>query len=186
MSDAKKEEFIDVESADYQEAMDLAHGTYQKFQESAGHYTNTLNSHERGKIGEFACLRCLEKYNLKCGAKFKNLGNLRDADIIVHGDEDLCVEVKTWNEKYWDEWGRCIAVEQFPALTKKANVVIWCITPDITTPPVRVTIAGWNKVDDIENAPKRWTGPSNRQVHNHQVDNDKLRPMADFLNKFRG
>lgn len=173
---------VHIDEAAYREAESLARRTYQIFRNTQGHYPNTINSHLRGKIGEMACMQWLINQGVACHAAFKDVAQMECADIIVEGESETRVEVKTWKQKYWDEMGRCVAVQQLKFLQRKANVVMWCITPDDIEVGMRVDIAGWNTIEDISKAPRRMTGPHARlQVDNHQIAPEKLRPLVDFF-----
>ena len=96
--------------------------------------------------------------------------------------KQLKVEVKTWNYKYWEKWGRCIAVNQYPALKTKASHIVWC-TSDGSASNIswRLVVEGWNLIDDIETCPKLWTGPGAYQVYNFQVPKERLRPSIELF-----
>lgn len=133
----------------YLEACQLAEGTYQTFRQRPGFYNNTLDSHNRGKIGEIACEQWLKHHGFGCHAAFRNVAETEDADIIIDSKSRLRLEVKTWNEIFWGTMGRCIAVQQFSSLKAKADVVIWCITPDKIEVGMRVSIIGWNTIEHM-------------------------------------
>lgn len=175
---------VDIAEHALRKAHKLAGVTYKEFKNVQGHYRNTSDAHLRGKIGEVACVQWLEERGFKCRAAFENIDEIKSADIVVGNGSEFRVEVKTWNERYWDDWGRCASVKQFPSLKRKADAIIWCVTPHEFTAPVRVCIAGWNTIEDIEDAPKRLTGPESRpKINNYQLDPEKLRPLAELINR---
>jgi hypothetical protein len=94
--------------------------------------------------------------------------------------------VKTWSRNYWQELGRCISVDQFPDLKKKADVVVWCVTDADaiadTPAPVKVLLVGWSKMDEVEKAPIQFTGLDNmRKVENYQLAETDLHDMGSFI-----
>lgn len=85
---------------------------------------------------------------------------------------------------FWQNLGRCVAVNQMPDIRAKADVVIWCVTPQSIVPGVSVEIVGWNTVAEIARLPPVCTGlvVGSRQVHNHQVPIEQVRPFANLVN----
>ena len=158
----------------------MAAETYKKFQKVAGHYNNTLDSHLKGKLGEIA----VEKYLLSTrgadviDSAFRDISRDLECDIY---SKNVRIEVKTWTRKFWRELGRCISVEQLPKLSKKADVVIWCVVEPEKHDEREVSLVGWNWVNEIEQAPRRYTGPhGGRQVDNHQLDESQIRPFTSL------
>jgi hypothetical protein len=98
----------------------------------------------------------------------------------------LRIEVKTWSRNYWQELGRCISVDQFPDLKRKADVVVWCVTDADaiadSPAPVNILLAGWSTMGEISNASIRLTGFDNmRKVENYQLDESDLRGINDLF-----
>lgn len=94
-----------------------------------------------------------------------------------------CIEVKTWNAAFWQNLGRCVAVDQMREIRAKADVVIWRIAPQSILPGASGEIEVWNTVVAIAHLPSVWTGPAGvRQVHNHQISIEQVRPLADLVN----
>lgn len=154
-----------------QRAHDLAEATLARYRDHAGHYRNTANSHTVGRIGEIGTAALLAT-RLPVQTAFDDPTRDADADLHCRG---LRLEVKTWTDRYWPDWGRCVAVTQLPALKRKADAVIWASTDNTT-----VTVWGWNTVDDIAATPPTWTGPAARQIHNHQIPADTVRDIRDL------
>jgi hypothetical protein len=172
-------EHVVIDELTYEKAERLAIATLKVFQRTRGHYNNTLNSHLRGKIGELACVQWLSREGISCEAIFEYLDRIAEADLVL-GESRF--DVKTWDERYWNEMGRCIAVNQLPKLKAKADGVVWCTSPAKLEPGITVEILAWSTIDDIETAPKRMTGPAHRrQVYNHQLDPQTLRPLDTLL-----
>ena len=160
-------------------AVDLADQTLLRFSSTRGHYNNTSNSHLRGKIGEIIVANFLHQLGIATDPVFKDLDKMADADIIVPGK--CRIEVKTWSEEFWSSMGRCIAVDQYEKLRRKADLIIWCVSAVELKPQMQVKIVGWNLVSDVSSAPQRLTGPSNgRKVNNYQLDSAMLRPIENL------
>lgn len=163
------------------EALRLGEKTFQRWQAVRGHYSNTPNSHYRGKVGESAVYKWAMQAGLDVEPIFKDLTRSGEADLLVSGRR---IEVKTWADKWWPELGRCVAVGQLASLEAKADVVVWCHMDDDADGIV--TLAGWSHVSGIAAAPVRMTGPKGRrQVQNHQLDDDDLKSMDELLTLFR-
>jgi hypothetical protein len=169
-------------------ALDNAKTSIKKWSERDGYYNNRLASHITGKLGELA----VEKYLLEQGYKldshfrFPERENLSDIVVKVWGYSRIRrLEVKTWSESYWAELGRCIAVEQYPILKRKADIVIWCLVDHefverlVKKPgPGAVSLAGWSVIGRISEAPIHDTGTGNmRKVRNYQLREDDLHPI---------
>jgi hypothetical protein len=160
-------------------AQRLAIETLSRFSTLKGHYNNTSNSHLRGKIGEIAASSALEELGMKLENTYTNLDRMSEADIVIPGK--LRIDVKTWNIEHWAEMGRCIAIDQLGKLEKKADIIIWCTSPNILTPGINVEVVGWNKVSEVGKSPRRMTGPKNgRKVDNFQLDIKEIRDLSDL------
>jgi len=160
----------------------LAWRTARKFKGFKGHYTNSLGNHFVGHVGSLGA----EKWALANGLApvgiFRDIERAAECDLHVTLRGQLKrVEVKTWSQDYWDEWGRCVAVGQVDDLKQKTDLIVWAVVfPDDDGRPVAM-VNGWSTLADVVAAPKKWTGPAGRQVHNHQVDAEKIRDLASLL-----
>lgn len=173
-------------------AANAAKSSIKKWAERQGYYNNRLNSHFKGKLGEIA----IEKYLLQNGCKidshfrFSERENLSDMVVKIKNYTQICrLEVKTWDANYWAELGRCIAVDQYPGLKRKADLVVWCVI-DLAKAdellenpgPAAISLAGWSKVNEISNAPIKNTGTGKmRKVKNYQLAQTDLRSMVEFM-----
>lgn len=169
--------FVRLDAEDMALAHHLADETYATFAASRGYYRNTPASHVMGKIGEIAMDRWLTAHGWRVDPLYTAPEQVRSADLEVAG---IRVEVKTWDDRWWTVWGRCVAVGQVPALREKCDSVVWLSTTPAKDSAV-VHLHGWSTVADVEQAPVRWTGPKGRQVQNHQLDAEELRDPASFL-----
>jgi|GEM_PF-1375629 len=186
--------FLEVEDVKW--AIQSASASIEKWSGQAGYYNNRIDSHFKGKLGELA----VEKYFLETGCKldahfrFPERENLSDIVIKIKKYTEICrLEVKTWDVKYWPELGRCIAVDQYPVLKKKADVIIWCvidlnhIETLLNNPEaVSVSLIGWSKIEEVMSAPIKDTGiGAMRKVKNYQLDETSLHAMSAFINLWR-
>lgn len=123
--------------------------------------------------------------------RFPQRENLCDIQI-QQAHQMLCrIEVKTWSAEYWPDLGRCIALDQYATLQRKADCVIWGIVEKLAShaPPylrarkqLVITLAGWSTLAEIKLAPLRATGHQEmRKVHNYQLDETALRPIETFF-----
>ncbi len=175
--------------ADVAWTRETARQSAQRWAAQPGHYTNALRAHLIGKLGELAVEHALLTRGLRLDAHFRHPERESLCDIVVkrRGYRALTrLEVKTWSRAHWPELGRCIAVEQFPLLQKKADVVIWCVTdppdPAEAPAPAVVDLVGWSTLEEVRAAPVRWTGAgAMRRVQNHQLDASTLHPFSTFL-----
>ena len=182
-------EHIEVILEEVQWAMNTARSSLARWKDQQGYYNNRLNSHFKGKLGEIAVEKFLTNNNLKCDSHFRffDRENLADIVLKIKGYKKIVrIEVKTWSTNYWEELGRCIAVDQFLDLKKKSDVIVWCLT-DIHDIPNNlastiITLCGWSTINDIQNAPVKLTGLENmRKVKNYQLSETDLRDMNTFL-----
>lgn len=162
---------------DLARATELAETSYNQFADSRGYYRNTHNSHIVGKIGEVAAESWLKSAHLPVRSLFDEPNQIQSADIAI---ADIRIEVKTWRNEYWANWGRCIAVGQVAALRAKSDCVLW-LSATTTKDSALVFFHGWSTLPEIEQAPIRWTGPSGRQVKNHQLESERLRDASELL-----
>jgi hypothetical protein len=182
-------EHIEVILEEVQWAMDTARSSFARWENQRGHYNNRLNSHFKGKLGEVAVEKFLAGHNLKYDShfRFSDRENLADLVLKIKGYKKIVrIEVKTWSKNYWEELGRCIAVDQVLDLKKKSDVIVWCLT-DIHDIPNNlastiITLCGWSTISDVQNAPVKLTGLDNmRKVKNYQLSETDVRDMSTFL-----
>jgi hypothetical protein len=180
---------IELPVVDVKWAVETARTSFARWENQRGYYNNRLNSHFKGKLGELAVERFLLNQNLKLDSHFRFPDREKLADIVVKirgYNKVLRIEVKTWSGNYWRELGRCISVDQFPDLQKKADVVVWCVVDvdGIVDAPAKAKalLAGWSTMDEIAKAPIRFTGLDNmRKVENHQLADSDLREMSGLV-----
>jgi hypothetical protein len=172
-------DFIVLSSEEYEHALALSEATLATFRGHRGYYRNTSNSHLVGKVGEVAAASWFEDAEYSVVRLFEQLGQEQQCDLLCDGRR---IEVKTWSARWWPMWGRCVAVGQLPALAAKADFVLW-VTADIADATAAVRLQGWSSIDDVHTAPIRWTGPSGKEVQNHQLDAADLRPIAQLLER---
>jgi hypothetical protein len=178
---------IELSLADVQWAADTARASFERWESQQGYYNNRLNSHLKGKLGELAVEKFLldQKLKLDSHFRFADRENLADIVVKVKGYNKIVrLEVKTWSHNYWQDLGRCIAVDQYPALKKKADMIVWCLVDvqNVLDAPVNVLLAGWSKIEDVLKAPIKLTGKDNmRKVNNYQLAESDLREMNSFL-----
>jgi len=179
---------IELPVADVQWAADTARASFERWESQQGYYNNRLNSHFKGKLGEIAVEKFLldQKLKLDSHFRFADRENLADLVVKIKGHNKIArLEVKTWSLNYWQDLGRCIAVDQYPDMKKKADVIVWCLLDekqilDAST-PVKVILAGWSKIDEVLKAPIKLTGLDNmRKVNNYQLDETDLHDMSSF------
>jgi len=180
---------IELSVADVQWAADTARASFERWESQQGYYNNRLNSHFKGKLGELAVEKFLLDQKAKLDSHFRFADREKLADIVVKINgykKVLRLDVKTWSKNYWQDLGRCIAVDQYPDLKKKADVLVWCVTDAsgvLDTPaPVKVILAGWSKLDEVLKAPIRLTGFDHmRKVENYQLNETDLHEMSSFI-----
>lgn len=175
-SGGKQQALIRVDEAEFAEAQELARTTYEQFKQWKGHYSNTLNSHLRGRLGELSCAKWLLGHGIFIRELFRDQQSVGESDILAGAGEPSRLDVKTWDRRFWGDMGRCVAVGQLPKLKRKADIVVWCETESRLSAGMSVWINGWNSIADIESAPVRLTGPAmGRKVENHQVALESVR-----------
>ena len=180
-------EEIELPIGDVRWATETARASFARWENEQGYYDNRLNSHFKGKLGELAVEKFLLDKKLKLDSHFRFADREKLADLVVkvRGYRKVIrVEVKTWSVNYWQELGRCIAVDQVPDLKKKADVIFWCLTDvqEVAEVPVKIMLAGWSKMEDVLNAPIKLTGLDKmRKVSNYQLAESDLRDMGSFM-----
>ncbi len=161
-------------------ATKLAVESLAVFSGRPGFYTNSLNSHFKGKLGEICFSRYLETTGVSHEKLFMEIANLSSEDIKL--SSGLRIDVKTWSNSHWRELGRCVSVYQLDALKKKADAIVWCIAPDIIDVNQKFYVRGWSKLDDVAQSEIRWTGPQHgRKVKNHQLDEAQIRNLETLF-----
>ncbi len=181
---------LTIESVQW--AIEVAKSSFARWASQQGYYNNRLNSHFKGKLGELAVEKFLLDQNLQLDSHFRfpDRENLADLVVKVNGYKKVArLEVKTWSRNYWQELGRCVAVEQYPDLKRKADIIIWClvdvmdINEVLDNPmPLKVTFAGWSKMDEVSKAPIQLTGSDGmRKVENYQLAEADLHSVGEIL-----
>ena len=176
---------IDAEMLD--DAKSMASETHQRFRESPGHYGNDLGSHFLGKVGEMACAEWTKNLGMCCDEVFRDLDRVNEADIILNlkGTRTIRIEVKSWSSHLWTPFGRCIPAGQIRDVCAKADIVLWCtVTPLLDVlqgNECNVQVEGWNTPTEIAEVAPTWTGPTGRQVCNHQVPMEQVRPLDQLV-----
>jgi hypothetical protein len=177
---------IELSIADVQWAADTARSSFERWESQQGYYNNRLNSHFKGKLGEIAVEKFLltQKLKLDSHFRFPDRENLADIVIKIKGYKKVArLEVKTWSKNYWQDLGRCIAVDQYPDMKKKADMIIWCLVDEkqISDAPVKVLLAGWSKMEEVLKAPIKLTGLDNmRKINNYQLAETDMHEMSSF------
>ena len=152
----------------------LAEKTFQQFKNVRGHYRNTANSHLVGHLGEFAAFIWFRDNGFEPVANFSDPTKDKECDILTNIGR---IEVKTWNDKFWDEWGRSVSVSQYASINKKADFIFWCSVTDIDSQTPAVKFRGWCEVGVVEGLTPKMTGIVGRQVNNYQLDPSQLAPV---------
>jgi hypothetical protein len=155
------------------EANRFGDATWDLFKGRPGYYRNLQASHRKGKLGEIAVEEWATGLGLAVEAVFRDISQTSREDLVIGR---IRVEVKTWDEQWWEGMGRCVTPQQLPALRRKADAIIWC-----SVDGNKVTLHGWSTLDDVEAQPVVLTGPAHHPVANHQVPTDRLRPFAELL-----
>jgi hypothetical protein len=179
---------IELSIADVQWAAETARSSFERWESQQGYYNNRLNSHFKGKLGEIAVEKFLLDQKLKLDSHFRFVDRENLADIVVKINrykKVVRLEVKTWSKNYWQDLGRCIAVDQYPDMKKKADMIVWCQVDEkqiLDMPaPVKILLAGWSKIEEVVNAPIKLTGLDNmRKVNNFQLAETDLHEMNGF------
>lgn len=123
-----------------------------------GYYANTFDRHKVGALGEWAVWKWLYLQEGIKGVWWERYSGVDDeADIRIElgGGENLFVEVKSFSEPVWEEWGPSIPLEQYPRLRRRYRIVVWCkvlLQKDELDDRQRyyaVEIRGWNWIGEI-------------------------------------
>lgn len=154
-------------------AEELSEKTYQKYKNYNGHYRNLRSSHSIGRYGEIAAHKYFKQLGMQCNPHYLDETEDQLCDITA---DDVRWDVKTWNTKYWQVWGRAVSSKQLGFLAKKADAILWTSVDPLE--PLFVTIYGWNQVSDIGSYEPVWMGPEGNKVHNHQVPIGQVRPIS--------
>ncbi len=175
-------------------AIAVSQTSVEKWSEHKGHYNNRINSHLKGKLGEITVEKYLlgKKFKLDSHFRFSEREHLCDIVIKVRKYTKVYrLEIKTWSAGYWQELGRCIAVDQYPSLKKKADLIIWCVVnsanvDELLKKPesILVSLVGWSKIDDITNASIKETGTGEmRKVKNYQLAEKDIHSILMFTDE---
>jgi hypothetical protein len=169
-------EWITLLPAQVDDARAMAASTYERYRNHRGHYQNSSRSHFLGKIGEIGVESWLLADGIAVDAAFRDDTRDREPDVRIGSK---AYDVKTWSPEYWDLLGRCVTPRQLETKFARCDGVIWAVGI-IDLDPIRVGIMGWSSVSDIRAAPIRMTGPSGRQIANHQIETEDLRPLSSL------
>jgi len=161
-------------SPDHREyAENLAQDTFEKYQNVKGHYRNLLSSHVIGRYGEMGAYQFFINRRIDAYPYFSNIEY--DGLCDINTKVGRC-EVKTWNPDFWNDWGRAVSVAQYPYLEKKADFILWCTAEEVQG-LIKVTVHGWNRIEDMKVRPPLMTGPEGKQVENYQLKVEELRSL---------
>lgn len=161
-------------SPDHREyAENLAQDTFEKYQNVKGHYRNLISSHVIGRYGEMGAYQFFVNRQIDAYPYFSNIEY--DGLCDINTKLGRC-EVKTWNPDFWDDWGRAISVAQMPYLEKKADFILWCTAAEVQG-LIKVTIHGWNLIEDMKVRSPIMTGPDGKQVQNYQLKVEEVRSL---------
>lgn len=153
----------------------LAEKSFEKYRLIFGHYRNTAKSHLIGHLGEFAAFIWLRDNGFEPVGLFTDPTKDSLCDISSLAGR---IEVKTWNEKHWDDLGRAVAVSQLPRLHKKADIVLFCSADEVDSPMPKIQFRGWVKVAAFDSAEPKMTGFPGREIYNHQLEDHHLNEMT--------
>lgn len=169
--------------ADQEVAADMARESYARWRNTKRTpYRDLPNGHLVARFGEIAVEIWMRAHGLLPDAAYRDPAREEEADVQLGPLRRL--DVKTWSYGYWDEMGRCAAVNQRSALTRKADAIIWAWVYGTVTDGIwtrAVTLAGWNTLPEVFAHPPILTGPIDRRIENHQVPEGCMRPIAELL-----
>ena len=163
----------------------LAEKTFNRYRNNPGHYRNTVSSHLVGHLGEFAAFIWLRDNGFEPVAAFSDDTKDKEADILTNVGR---IEVKTWSERYWDKWGRCVSVSQYASIKRKADFIFWLSVDEVESETPKVQFRGWCEVGIFEGMAPIMTGDAGREVRNYQLDSAQLNPVEEMgkLHESRG
>ena len=155
----------------------LAEKTFERYRNNPGHYRNTANSHLVGHLGEFAAFIWFRDNGFEPVAAFSDPSKDKDCDILTNVGR---IEVKTWSERYWEKWGRCVSVSQYASIKRKADFIFWLSVDEVDSETPKVAFRGWCMVDIFEGMQPIMTGDAGREVRNYQLDPSQLKPVEEM------
>jgi len=163
----------------------LAEKTFERYRHNPGHYRNTENSHLVGHLGEFAAFIWLRDNGFEPVASFSDPSKDKEADIFTNVGR---IEVKTWSERYWEQWGRCVSVSQYASIKRKADYIFWLSVDEVDSDTPKVAFRGWCEVGIFEGMSPIMTGDPGREVRNYQLHPSQLKPVEEMekLHEARG
>lgn len=183
---------LTLSQAEIQEALRIGERRYERHKHHKNpRYRNLPRTHLHGALGEIAFRRWLDRvgiaYHVPCLALEEDTAL---PDFLCHSRADelpIGIEVKTWEERYWEAWGRCIAVEQLPYLQKKGvHLIVWATVAlewhrrpsswdDIREQlgelqSLPMILRGWHPIEEVKSwGLPRYTGPEGQKVLNYQA-----------------
>ena len=160
-----------------QVALHLAEKTFERYRNNPGHYRNTANSHLVGHLGEFAAFIWLRDNGFEPEAAFSDPSKDKEADITTNVGR---IEVKTWSERYWEQWGRCVSVSQYASIKRKADFIFWLSVDEVDSDTPKVAFRGWCEVGIFEGMSPIMTGDPGREVRNYQLHPSALKPVEEM------
>jgi hypothetical protein len=169
-------------------AIAAAEASLARWGSAPGHYRNQWASHLVGRLGEVAAEQFFASRGLVVLSHFRFPEREALCDIELAA---LRFDVKTWSAAFWNDLGRCAAVNQMPVLERKADGILWCVLHEnaslskdawLAKASVRVALRGYSTLADIRQSPVRLTGrPGMRQVRNHQVAEKDIRRLDALI-----
>jgi hypothetical protein len=147
----------------------------QKIAEVRWHRTKqSLDAVSTGTKGKIAITNFLKEKGFEVQTKFQDPTDWDTSDLISNS---IRMVVRSWKEQNWDDWGRCIPVDDVKKISNATDVVIWATVNDLSTGETIVTIRGFNWSSEAELWPTEITGPDTNKVRNHQNTVDDILPM---------
>ncbi len=183
---------IALSPAEIHEALHIAERRYERHRGNRhARYRNLPHTHLHGALGEISFREWLRReklpYRAPCLDENEAL-SLPDFLCGHHSDDlSIGIEVKTWDTRHWQKWGRCISVEQLPSLRKKGvHIIVWATVALERGPAsrswqaikehlrachsLRTTLWGWHRIEEVETwGPPKPTGPEGNEVLNYQA-----------------
>ena len=133
----------------YELCLAEAQRTHEKYQNNSGaHYPNRLSSHLVGRLGEHAAAQFFTRLDPHHPVEETCLNPYLDqeADLITSQGR---IEVKTWMDNTWGQYGGNIAVSQYKGIKSKADLIMWQSVRFVPEGAV-VTFWGFNRVEDFD------------------------------------